>query len=411
MDLEKISLLRLRRFFDIVGRSECLKKRPVAKKGAREMAISRETCLSQANDLLKSRSFDKAAAAKINCLLKMADAADGGKPSRSKHNQIAYNNSDERSILLNYLAGRKEYRDMMSSTGAYPGSGSGYFSAVGFYPAITAMMKQIDDLFREDVVSVVQTTKNGPYAFPILGDTSTAAVVIAENAPYTNVDANMSAVILPTCPKFGCGWNASIELMQDSGVAFDIWCSAAFSTRLQRGLGAANVTALLAGATKAATAAGNSTNTGGSGTGANSIGTADLLTCISALDAAYLSNASWVMSLGSLTTILGTVSKQGNLVYDIDRDEDGTLMLLGFPVRICPSMPAIATGAKPVVLADLKRFIVREVVNSMTVTPFPERLALSGQLYWRGEWRAQGALLTTNNTPPDPAPAVYIQNA
>lgn len=363
-----------------------------------------------------TESYTKEREAQVRSLTRLAEVA-SGEALAKRNKPITYGSEAKAREFRDYLAtGKYQRRDMAEGAtgGAYPGSGSGYFSSLGFFAAVITMLKQLDDLFDEDVVQVIQTTKGTAMGFPILADENNAATIIDENNPITDQDSLMNGIILDKCPTWKTGFFASLELIQDSGVPLDVWCAAAFAVRLQRGLGSVNVTNLLAEASLAATAIGSSGNTGNLGnTNANSIGSDDLLVCVSALDAAYLASekCAWVMNQATLTTILGTKNKQGGLVYSIDRDEDGTIYLFDIPVRISPSMPPIATGNKPIVLGDLSRFIVREVSGGMGFGVFPERGATTGQTFYRGTWRAQSALIATNNSPVDPAPAVYIQNA
>jgi HK97 family phage major capsid protein len=374
-----------------------------------------DDCLRQAAALItSSQSFTKEREAQVRALRGLAESAAGIAAQPKRPGRVDYASRDQERAFTQFLAtGVAERRDMGSGSGAFPGSGSGYFTPTGFFPAVTAMLKQLDDLFDENVVTVIQTDKAGPVRFPVLADENSAAVIVDENITYTNVDAPMNGVIMPRCKKWGTGFFCSLELTQDSGVPLDVWVAAAFAVRLQRGFGASNVTTLLSGATKAATCVGSSGNTGGSETGATSVGSDDLLACVSALDAAYLASpkVGWVMNQKTLTSILATKSKQGNLVYPSIRDGNGVIYLLDLPVRICPSMPNIATGNKPIALADLARFVIREVKSGMMLQVFVERAPELGQIYYRGDWRSQSALIQTNNSPADPSPAVYLQNA
>lgn len=371
--------------------------------------------LQLASQIITDRThFSQEREARVRSLTRLAEVAVAVEDLAKRHDtKITYASERDAAEFRSFLATGKFERRDMASGGAYPGSGSGYFVPVGFFPSVIAMLKQLDDLFDEKVVHVFQTKIGSPQGIPVVADDQNVAVTISDNQPYSNADALMDGVILPECPKWASGFYASIELVQDSGVPLDQWVAAAFAIRLQRGLGAVNVTNLLAGATLAATGVGNSGNTGGSGTGANSIGSDDLLACINALDAAYLNSekCAWVMNKATLATILGTKNKQGGLVYSIDRGEDGTIYLLDIPVRISPSMPSIGANAQPVALGDLSRLVLREVQGGMALSVFPERGATSGQVYYRGEWRAQSALIQTDNSPADPSPAVYLQCA
>src|SRR5690348_3574991 len=56
----------------------------------------------------------------------------------------------------------RELRDMQSGQGAYPGSGNGPFAPVTFVDQLFTMLKATDELFDENVVTRIETTRGGP---------------------------------------------------------------------------------------------------------------------------------------------------------------------------------------------------------------------------------------------------------
>src|ERR1035438_7005034 len=229
------------------------------------MPASAEHYLDEAHKLIldPSRPYDKAREAQVRSLTRLAEIASGEALAR-RSKPITYGSDAEARGFRTYLVtGKYQRRDMAEGAtgGAYPGSGSGYFAALGFFPAVIAMLKELDDLFDENVVTVIQTAKGAAMGFPILADENNAASIIDENNPIPDQDSLMDGVILPKCPTWKTGFFASLELIQDSGVPLDVWVAAAFAIRLQRGLGARNVSNLLSGAPLAAIAVGNANNT------------------------------------------------------------------------------------------------------------------------------------------------------
>ena len=69
---------------------------------------------------------------------------------------------------------------------------------------------------------------------------------------------------------------------------------------------------------------------------------------------------------------------------------------MGWPVRICPSMAAIAASAKTVAFGDLSRFVAVHVGDSFETRRYIERFAEFGQVAVESFWRVRGALADTN---------------
>ena len=324
-----------------------------------------------------------------------------------------------RSYLLTGIASQaledrfKAYRAMDSGAGAYPGSPSGYFTPVDFEARAWAMLKQFDELFDETVITRVESKHGGPWASPNLDDTSAASIVVPEGNQTTELDSTpVNALILGPASTWRSGQvKTSIEYLQDSGIPFDALLADCFGVRFARGIGASNVSVLMAAATRGAVASGSESNTGNdSQTGANSIGSDDLTALIGSVDPAYLANpkCAWVMNFTTLVSLLGLRNMQGSLVLDIPYI-DGSFWLLGKPIRICPSMDSVGANKKPIAFGDLSRFILRIVKDSLAVKAFPERYAEYGITAWEGYLRCNAGVQLTPAS--SQVPIKYLQNA
>jgi len=311
-----------------------------------------------------------------------------------------------------------EVRDMTSAGGAFPGSAGGFFTPLEFSASVWASLKAVDDLFDDDVITILETKHGGPVAVPNLVDTNIAAVKVAQGQQSTQDEPSMGALRFSTCPTWRSQiCKASIELITDSGVPIDGLLAAAFAIRFARGIGAANVATLLAAATSGAIANGSSVNDGSTNTGANSIGSDDLYMTMSALDPAYLASpkCAWVMSYGTLIAIGNLRDSSGLPLKLIERHPvTGELELLHKPVRICPSMAPIGTagsppvGNVPIIFGDLSRCIGRRLINGMVVNRLVERWAEYGQVGFEDFLRWDFAVQTI---PGGPSPIVYLANA
>lgn len=310
---------------------------------------------------------------------------------------------------------RPDVRDMTSVGGAYPLSGTGYLAPVQFIDRCWSMLKATDDLFSEDAVTIAETARGGPASVPSLNDTTSAAVVVGQGQGSSQAEPTPGQLSFGTCQTWRTGaCRVSMELEQDSGIPIDGMLADAFAVRFARGIGAFNVATLKAAATLGATAAGSAGNDGGSGSGANSVGSDDLYSLAGSLDPAFVSSAkcAWVMNWSTLIALAKLKDKQGRPLKLIGSDDSGLLTLMFKPVRICPSMDSIGTGKKPIAFGALDYFIQRRVKGGMWVIRDKESRAEYGQLEFQGYLRSDAGLqVGAATSPPAPTPVVYLQNA
>lgn len=158
----------------------------------------------------------------------------------------------------------------------------------------------------------------------------------------------------------------SIESMQDLEQSFTAVGLAKrfFADRLARGIGnylingtgSGQPTGLLTAleSVPPITAQGSAANTGGSESGAISLGSVDFATAHEALDAAYLASpkCAWAMSNKTLGYLLTIVDKYGNPLRLV-QFVDGAPTIYGKKVIVCPSMPSVGPSQIPVVLEHL----------------------------------------------------------
>jgi HK97 family phage major capsid protein len=389
--------------------------------------ISRIHVLGEAQELLNKRNFTKEDRSKFESLLQMADALATvpGTELRLRTKSFETAVTAEERAFRNYLKGgrtglndedlkvlrKPEARDLTSG-GAYPGSTAGFLAPVAFEATVYAMLKQIDQLFDENVVTRIETERGTPVGIPNVEDTGNAATKISENSASTETDpTTVDGLNLAKADSWRSGLiRASMELVNDSGIPFEAFLATIFAIRYARGIGADNVATLMAAATLGATATGSAGNDGGSGTGANSIGSDDLESLIDSVDHAYQvgPKTGFGMNPSTRTAIRKLKDKNGRPLKLIERAPDGTEYLYGWPIRICPAMDSIGHSKKPVVFGDLGRLIVRTVKNSLLLTR-SERFAEYGQVAFLGILRANaGAQVTTGSSQ---VPFKYLQNA
>jgi HK97 family phage major capsid protein len=245
-------------------------------------------------------------------------------------------------------------------------SAGGYLVAQEFSDRVYSMLKVVDPLFDPEVVTIVTTTTGGPFAIPLLNDTSTAATIVPENTTSTISDLVFDRILLGKAPTWRTPLvKVSFELAQDS--AFDIQelLADAFAVQLQRGIGASLVSTILSGAGLGVTAA------------PTAITADNIHDLYASVDPVYLSSrkVGWLMTHSTLVAIRKLAGTGGEKILAAVRDDEGHPLLLDIPVFISPSMPGIATTNKSVLLGDLGSLIVRQVANSVRVRRLAERYA------------------------------------
>jgi len=286
----------------------------------------------------------------------------------------------------------REQRDMGTGTGA--GAFGSPFAPAGFFGQVVATMRAYDALF--SACRWIRTERGGKFAVPSIDDTSVSAVQVTENAQTTAADiASISAAEYDE----SSFWRSkviklSIELAQDSAIDLESLFAEVFGIRFARGIGASFVSTLLSSAGVGATAQGDPNSNAPDGT--TQIGYPDLIALVDSLDSAYSEapNAGWLMRRATLNKIARLTDQNGRPL-DLIHFEDG-YRLLGWPVRICPSMAAIAASAKTVAFGDLSRFIAVHVGDSFETRRYTERFAEFGQVAVESFWRVRGALADTN---------------
>jgi HK97 family phage major capsid protein len=160
------------------------------------------------------------------------------------------------------------------------------------------------------------------------------------------------------------------------------------------------LTAIAASGATAIVAAGSSESTGGSQTGANSIGYSDLVNLEHSVDPSYRRGAKYMfhdLTLASLKKILDKYGRPlwapGIGVGDPDR-------LNGYEYVINQSIPQIGSVSEAVtmVFGDMTKFLVRKV-KPMTMIRLDEKYAESGQVAFLAFARVDSNLLDAGTHP------------
>lgn len=397
------------------------------------MSLNRTEALAMAAGLLSRTPFSKEDAARARGYIELAESLSGGDQMLyGARAQLAAGRpvtpgSPLRAAFRSWLLrgegasardtamlSEMQSRDMTSAGGAYPSSPGGYFAPAEFQDAVKAMMRQTDRLFDPEVVTTIESDRGGPMSYPCFDDTSNPAQLVTQDAQSSKIEPTLGQLSFPTCPTWRSGIAlVSLELDQDSAFRFDELLARMFAIRFARGLGAANVATLLSAAT-----IGVGPNTAPAIVGdddsapanpVTQVGYSDLCNLLATVDSAYLASPKcyWAMRFQTLLALWNLRDRQGRPIIPQQYNERAEPILLGKPVAVCPSMPAIGAGNSPIALGDFSYFVLRTVKNSLRVLRHGEQWIQYGQVGFQAFMRGQGGLQVA---PGADCPIKVIQN-
>lgn len=313
--------------------------------------------------------------------------------------------------------------ESISFTQGVPG---GYFVPLGMYDRAFETMKQYDQVFEDWASNVVETDNGASTAFPVWDDVANASVQVSEAAQSTEVDiANFGTTQLNAYAFRSKIVAVSIELLEDSNFPLGKVLERVFAMRHARGVGAALIsgsgvaaptgllTAVVASGAVPVIASGSSSNTGGSETGATSVGTVDIGKLYASLNPAYRPGAVFYMHDATLQYLAQLLDKQGRPVVSfrkgLEDDGDGTYVIMGKRVAVCNSMPTMGSAKNPIVFGNPLYFIQRRVPSSMYVRSFRENptLVQFGLVGFESWLRVDSGLVAPNA---NALPYNYIQS-
>jgi HK97 family phage major capsid protein len=373
---------------------------------------NRSALLAEADSLLHKPSFSKEDSARVESLLRLAETMVDKtelRAAKSAQREIELGREPYRAAgpderFLAYLRKgsdvlTQEERNRIGSERSRPqlsaylsegtGSAGGYLVPQPFADRFESMLQQYDQLF--SIAKIFSTSTGAPTGYPILDDVSNEAAIVAENAASSQVPTPFAKLAFAQCPTWRSGQViASVELAQDSNFDLTGLAAGAFSTRFARGIGAYMVGLLLEAAALGVTAA-----------SATAIAGDEIYELIDSLNAAYITNASFLMTHATYTSLLRLKgSGSGDYLFHPTFDGAGRPTLCSFPVFFSPSMPAMTAGLQSVAFGDLSRFLRREVAGSLQVKTYRELFAASGSIAWEAFWRVDGGLLLSGSQVP-----------
>jgi HK97 family phage major capsid protein len=298
--------------------------------------------------------------------------------------------------------------DVKAHVGTY--SGLGFLVPTGFAGKIEDATKYFAPLMEDGVFGQMETATGNPIPFPVSDDTANSATIVSEAAPISEVDVTANHVTLAAFKLSSGVVKASIELLQDSGIDVEQWLATRFGERYGRGLenyltngtGTGQpqglLTAITASGVVPVIAAGSSESSGGTETGANSIGYSDLVNLEHSVDPSYRRGAKYMFHDKTLGQIKRILDKFGRPIWAPGIAVDAPDTINGYPYIINQAVPQVGASNVTVAFGDLSKFLVRKV-SGWTVQQLRELYAVNAQVGFISNMRVDSRLVLATGVP------------
>jgi HK97 family phage major capsid protein len=292
-----------------------------------------------------------------------------------------------------------EFRDM----GVGVTTAGGFLVPQGFVYEVETALKYYGPML--SVGRILPTASGNPLPYPTVNDTTVVGELVAENTTVTNADLTVGQLTLNAF-KFSTKMiPVSIELIQDSAFNLDSYLKDTMATRLGRilntkftvGAGTTEPKGIITAAIAGPTAVGSASNDGSVATGANSIGSDDLVALEHSVDPLYRPGAKFMLHDSTLKSIKQLKDKQGRPLWLPGLGVNAPDTILGYPYAINNDMATIATTAKTVLFGAIDKYLIRQV-KELAILRLNERFADKGQVAFIGFARYDATCST-----PEPA--------
>jgi HK97 family phage major capsid protein len=310
------------------------------------------------------------------------------------------------------LATRAEKRDQTAGTQTInqsTGSAGGFLVPAGFADEIEIATKWYAPL--TDVCRTITTASGSVLPFPTSDDTGNEAALIGEASGAGQQDVAFSTVNLHAYKYTSKLVKVSSELLQDS--AFNIYSyladrfaerfGRAFEKAFTNGDGSSKptgiLTAIAAAGAVPVTAAGSSANDGIVGnTGANSIGSQDLVNLEHSVDRSYRRGAQYMFHDNTLGKLKGMLDKYGRPLWTPGVAAGEPDKINGYAYTINNAIPQISASNVTVVFGDFSKFLIRKV-GTPSVKRLVELYAVSDEVGFLAFQRVDSNLIDAGQHP------------
>jgi len=309
------------------------------------------------------------------------------------------------------------------------GTLGGFFVPAGFVYDIEVATKYFAPLLDGSVVNLFETATGQVLPYPTSNDTNQAWTILGESTQVSDNGTNANYPTVGTPPSANPGnvlagqitfnaWKGttglvrvSLELLQDSAFNIERYLANAFAIRLGRGyeyyltLGSGSnqpkglITAIQASGAVPITAIGSSTNDGNAAnTGANSIGTDDLINLEHSVDPTYRRNAKYMFHDDTLRFLRTLKDKFGRPLWQPSVKDGDLDKINGYPYVINQVISKIAASNTTVIFGAFEKFMVRKV-RDLQILRLDERFADFGEVAYVAFSRIDSQLVDAGTHP------------
>jgi HK97 family phage major capsid protein len=246
-----------------------------------------------------------------------------------------------------------------------------------------------------EVATVIRTDTGAALPFPTVNDTSNEGEQLGESEETGTQDIAVGIVKLSEY-KFGSkAILVPFELMNDSFFSIEGMVSQTAGERLGRitnrrftvGTGASQPKGIVAAATNGKTAAGSTSFTAD-----------EMLDLLGSVDPAYRNQATWMFNDATMLAIRKLKTGDGQYLWQAGLSSGVPDMVFGHGYTINQHMASAASGEKPLLFGNFKKYVIRDVGQL--------RLARTDDRYWEKDqtafvayMRCDGGLIDAGTNP------------
>ena len=302
----------------------------------------------------------------------------------------------ERRAFVNYLKTGERDKTLLREQRDLNTGNTSVIVAQDFLPQLIEAKKAWGQL----TTAVNQkVTRNGePLKIPGVDDTANMSTIIGESTSANPVvvqekDPNFAGFINNVSFMSTGEVKISLAELEDSYFDLDAWIRDAFGKRIARGLSSLIVSGSQDGNFQSiiGTAQQSVTTQTAPTASAPALGYGSFVQMYSALDPAYIQDASWVMNSTTRGEILGLTDNFGRPLFVPSVNTDNLDRILGLPVVISQYHPNAVAGAAGVIqLGSLTDGYTLRTAGDVSILRLNERYADTGQVAFIGYHRNSG---------------------
>lgn len=304
---------------------------------------------------------------------------------------------DERALMLS-----RATSTIYAAQGVGTGSAGGYLVPQAFSDRIEVALKQFSAMVQ--VADTIVTATGADLPWPTVNDTTVTGAILAENAPMTSQDITFGQVVLKSYMYTSRLIAVSYQLMQDSFMDLERFIADKAGERIGRILNTHFTTGTGSGQPNGVVTAAAQGKVGATGQ-TTTVTYDDLVDLEMSVDAAYRSNARWMLNDSSLAKIKKLKDSQNRPLWIPSIDNGTPDRLLGYPIVPNNDMPSMQANAKSILFGDFSRYKIRRTAD-ITLVRLNERYADNLQVGFFAFVRADGNLIDAGTNP-----VKYYQNS